>query len=344
MAAASVLCIGEILWDNLANQLGKSLAEVIDWTSYPGGAPANVACALVKLGTAAGFLGCVGQDESGAELVTLLKSLDVNIEGLQQHPTAPTRKVYVTRTEGGDRTFAGFGKHDTAEFADAYLSAAALPESLFVGVQYLVTGTLSLAYPKSREALYRAIALAQQQGTKIMVDVNWRPVFWSSAETAKPLIAEVLSQADFIKLTDEEAEWFFGSSDPDSIIAAYPQVQGVLITAGEKGCSYWLRADPGQINSEQANSGQANSEQVSRGDIPAFSVKVVDTTGAGDAFLAGFLHQLVAHQPNLSDPAQAQQVVRYASAVGALTTLDAGAIAAQPTPQAVDEFLQSVGN
>jgi fructokinase len=322
MPSVSVLCIGEILFDNLADQVGKPLSEVTSWTPYPGGAPANVACALAKLGTPAAFVGCVGEDEGGTALVELLAASSVNCEGLQRHPTAPTRMVYVTRTESGDRVFAGFGTYDTAAFADTRLSAHDLPQPLFQGAQFLVTGTLELAYPESHDALYRAVELAQAKSCKIVVDVNWRPVFWDSAERAQPLIADLLNYADFIKLTDEEAEWFFGSSTLESVVAAYPQVQGVLITAGEKGCHYWLQGNVGHI--------------------PAFSVKVVDTTGAGDAFLAGFLHQLSTNPPlDLKDQLQAEQAVRFASAVGALTTLRSGAIAAQPTPQAVDAFLKN---
>jgi fructokinase len=322
MPSVSVLCVGEILFDNLADQVGKPLAEVTSWTPYPGGAPANVACALVKLGTPAAFVGCVGQDDGGVALVKLLTALSVNCDGLQQHPTAPTRTVYVTRTESGDRVFAGFGPYDTAAFADTRLSAEDLPQSLFEGAKFLVTGTLELAYPESHDALFRAVELAHGQSCKIVVDVNWRPVFWRNPELAQPLITELLGHADFIKLTDDEAEWLFGSSDLERIVNAFPQVQGVLITAGEKGCSYWLRGNTGQI--------------------PAFSVEVVDTTGAGDAFLAGFLHQLSVNPPlDLNDPLQAEQAVRFASAVGAITTLQSGAIAAQPTPQAVEAFLKA---
>ena len=323
MSSVSVLCIGEILFDHLADQLGKPLAEVTSWSAFPGGAPANVACALQKLGTPAGFIGCVGQDESGKALTALLEAEKVNIEGLQLHPTAPTRLVYVTRTQSGDRTFAGFGRYDTADFADTHLMANLIPEPLFQGAGFLVTGTLELAYLDSRAALHRSVALAQSQSVKIVVDVNWRPVFWSSAETAKVLIAQLLSQADFIKLTDEEAEWLFGNSSPQTVVAAYPQVEGVLVTAGEKGCHYWI--------------------QGAAGHVPAFPVTTVDTTGAGDAFLAGFLHQISSRSPAALEvalgPDAAAQAVRYASAVGALTTLQPGAIAAQPTAEAVEQFL-----
>jgi len=318
MAIPQVLCIGELLFDYLADQPGQPLETVQTWTAYPGGAPANVACSLAHLGTPAAYLGCVGQDAAGNALMQVLNALEVNLEGFQRHSDAPTRTVYVTRTLEGDRHFAGFGTTDTTAFADAKLDASKLPEPLFQSAQFLVLGTLALAYPNSRETIYQALALAKTYGLQRLVDLNWRPVFWLNPAEAPSLIHAVLAQADFIKLTDEEADIFFESSDPQAIVARYPHVQGVFVTAGEQGCRYWLQGITGQV--------------------PAFAVKVVDTTGAGDAFTAGLLHQLC-QQPDLKDPETVRQIMLYASAVGALTTTAAGAIAAQPTAAQVETFL-----
>jgi fructokinase len=96
-----VLCLGEILFDCLADQLGLPLEQVQSWTPYPGGAPANVATALVKLGIPSGFIGCVGKDKSGDVLVNILHTSEVDITGVQRHPTAPSRAVYVVRSASG---------------------------------------------------------------------------------------------------------------------------------------------------------------------------------------------------------------------------------------------------
>lgn len=315
-----VLCLGEVLFDCLANQLGKSLAEVESWTPYPGGAPANVACALVNLGISAGFIGAVGVDKPGNDLVELLANVGVDVTGVQRHPTAPTRQVYVVRSLSGDRNFAGFGKYDTAEFADAHLDAQMLPESLFQGADVLVLGTLELAYPQSGAAVRRALSLAEKYDLKIVLDVNWRPVFWHDENAAPPIIHELFPYVDFLKLAKEEAEWLFNSSDAGAIKNRLDSVEGVLITDGEHGCSYCLDENEGRI--------------------PAFGVEVVDTTGAGDSFLAGFIHQLLSHGvKGLGDAAIAKQIVTYASAVGALTTLKPGAIASQPSLEEVNRFL-----
>ena len=167
---AKVICLGEILFDCLADELGKSASEVTSWTSYPGGAPANVACGLTKLGTPTTFIGCVGQDNQGKELVKVLQSIGVDISGVQYSNKVPTRKVYITRTKEGDRRFAGFGQQPADQFADAYLQADLLPPELFLEAEYLVIGTLELAYPQSRAAVFRALELALEYHLKIVLE------------------------------------------------------------------------------------------------------------------------------------------------------------------------------
>ncbi|OUL36983.1 carbohydrate kinase [Nostoc sp. T09] len=322
MSNPRVLCLGEILFDCLADQLGLKLEEVKSWTPYPGGAPANVACALVKLGTPAGFIGSVGEDQPGNELVKLLQELGVDTAGVQRHPTAPTRQVYVTRDLAGDRTFAGFGKYNTTEFADTRLQAEKLPHSLFQEADFLVLGTLELAYPESEKAIRRALELAEYYDLKILLDVNWRPVFWEDAKIARQKIEEIFKQVDFVKLSKEEAEWLFDTKDPGAITYRRDSLEGVLVTDGENGCAYCLGENEGKL--------------------PSFSMPVVDTTGAGDSFLAGFIHQVLQHGiQSLSNAETVKRIVTYASAVGALTTIKPGAIASQPTAAEVEAFLAS---
>ncbi|MDB9343488.1 carbohydrate kinase [Nodularia spumigena CS-586/05] len=322
MSNPRVLCLGEILFDCLADQLGLTLEEVKSWTPYPGGAPANVACALVKLGTPAGFIGAVGEDEPGNELVKLLEEIGVDTTGVQRHSTAPTRQVYVVRDLAGDRNFAGFGEYDTSEFADTRLKAEQLPESLFQEADFLVLGTLELAYPESEQAVHRALDLAEQYDLKIILDVNWRPVFWQDADMARQKIQEIWKRVDFLKLSKEEAKWLFDTTDPGAITYRMDTIDGVLVTDGEHGCTYCLGENEGHL--------------------PSYPIDVVDTTGAGDSFLAGFIHQLSIHGiQGLQDAETAKKVVAYANAVGALTTIKAGAIASQPTAAEIDAFLAS---
>jgi fructokinase len=220
------------------------------------------------------------------------------------------------------RAFSVTPRQDTTTFADAYLQEDQLPVNLFEHAEFLVLGTLELAYLETRQAIARAIQLAEQYHIKILVDVNWRPMFWPDPDVAFPSIRELIQHVDFLKLSDEEALWLFGTTDAKAIAHRIDSVEGVLITAGEKGCLYCLSENEGRL--------------------PAFKVEVQDTTGAGDSFVAGFIHQICQHGIKaLGDPETAKQIVTYASAVGALTTTKPGAIAAQPTAAEVEAFLTS---
>jgi fructokinase len=177
-----------------------------------------------------------------------------------------------------------------------------------------------MAYPDSQAAINRALELADQYYLKIFLDVNWRPVFWKDPAIASATIHNMISRADFLKLSEEEAAWLFETVDAGVIAHRAGSLEGVLVTGGEKGCSYYLGGNEGKL--------------------PAFAVEVEDTTGAGDSFVAGILYQLCRRDiQSLHDPQVAQDVVLYASAMGALTATRPGAIAAQPTAAEVEAFL-----
>jgi fructokinase len=157
---------------------------------------------------------------------------------------------------------------------------------------------------------------------KIILDVNWRPVFWQDLNIPRQKILALLKQVDFLKLSQEEAQWLFDTSDPGAITYRLGSIEGVLVTKGEHGCTYCLGENEGHL--------------------PSYAVNVVDTTGAGDSFLAGFIHQLIEHGlQGLQNATTAQRIVAYANAVGALTTIKPGAIASQPTAAEVQAFLAS---
>jgi fructokinase len=307
---STVICLGEVLFDLLAEQSGVSSEQVTSWTPLPGGAPANVACALVKMGDRSRFVGCVGNDKAGAKLAAKLATEGVDLTGLQRHPTAPTRQVQVLRTADGDRIFGGFGDTPTDRFADTQLSE--IPSLLFPGADFLLLGTLALAYPRSSDSTWEAVELARSNGVKIMVDINWRPTFWTSPEIAIPKIQQLLVRADYVKFAREEAELIYGETSPLALCKYLPQASGIFVTDGGNICEYWLDGTTGQQ--------------------PAFAVNAIDTTGAGDAFVAGLLHQL-------GNEKSGAEIVRYAAAGGALTTRKPGAIDAQPTDAEIRQFL-----
>lgn len=330
-----VLCFGEALLDRLGAP-GQDPAN--GGEDRLGGAPANVACALARLGTPAAFLGRLGQDRIGRAFRALFQERGVDISGLQWDPRRPSRTVLVRRDASGERSFDSFAVEGAADLGAGFADQAIALEPLLValppllaGARWLVVGSLCLASPTTVAALEGLLPLCATAGLGLAVDVNWRPVFWGLAPDCPPppaaraAIGALLERADLIKFAREEADGLFApGAEPAAIARALPRQPAVLITDGPRPLRWsWAGQEGAQA---------------------ALAVPVVDTTGAGDAFMAGLLHRLcawpVVDGALLPGPPQLAEAMRFASACGALTCTAAGAIDAQPTAAAVDRLLQ----
>ncbi len=315
-----VICFGEGLIDRIFDRYDQNQSDTPFWEDYPGGAPANVATGLAQLGTLAGFIGSIGKDDSGEALLSTLAAAGVDCSQVQLHPFAPTRVVLVRRDEQGDRHFVGFSKSQVHGYADTLLHPEQLSVAWFANAVFLVMGTVGLAYPTTCHSMEQAMAWAHAHQITTVVDVNWRSAFWSEPKRAPERIKAFIDLADIVKFSQEEAEWLFQTIDGRAILNRLIRARCVIITAGADGCWY--------------------ASKTIQGKLPAFKVDCEDTTGAGDAFLAGFLHRLCQDGlDSLDDADRLQRIIRYASAAGALTTLRPGAMAAQPQAEEVDAFL-----
>ena len=313
----AVICLGEALIDRLG-PLGGDPACDQPVDNRLGGAPANVACGLARLGTTVAFVGCVGGDAIGTDFQRLFSQRGVDTSTLQVDPSRPTRIVLVRRSLDGERQFQGFAGDEGDGFADQALQPFVLPPTAC----WLLVGTIPLASPKSAQALLDAVALARSHGIALALDVNWRPTFWDATadpvagptQAARSAIRPLLEQAALIKLAREEALWFFAGDDPGVISSGLPQRPDVVVTDGAAPVRWCIGGESGVQ--------------------PALSPpQVVDTTGAGDAFTAGLLHRWLA---------PVAERLRFAAACGALVCSGAGGIDPQPTEAQVEAFLGGV--
>ena len=319
-SAPRVICLGEGLIDRIFHRFDEDHAGEPFWQDFPGGAPANVATGLVKLGTSAGFVGCVGKDSAGSHLLDTLVAAGVNCSQTQRHPSAPTRLVLVQRDRRGERHFVGFGQPQVDGYADTFLQSNQLNSAWFQPGSVLVMGTLGLAYPTTHATMKQALAWAQANQMKTAIDINWRPNFWPVPAVAAKHIQLFIAQADLVKMSNQEAQWLFQTEDTRQILSKLPMATAVVVTAGADGCRY------------------ATSEI--HGTMGAFPVNCEDSTGAGDAFLSGLLHYLCEEGfESLHNASKFRQAIRYASAAGALTALRAGAMAVQPQAKEISAFL-----
>tara|TARA_Y100000991_G_scaffold159375_1_gene121724 strand:+ start:146 stop:1144 length:999 start_codon:yes stop_codon:yes gene_type:complete len=329
MKKTKVVCIGEALIDRIRNKSNQG------FTDFLGGAPANVAFALKKLQIDSAFIGRLGNDKFGKRFIEQFRELEVDINFLQLDNKLPTRIVKVNRDESGDRYFSGFDTSLNTVFADEALDSNEIKknmkrfEKLFLETKYFVSGTIILSSSISSKSIYYLLDIANKFDVKIIIDLNWRDVFWESpsllSQTTKrervPLIKNFLNFANILKLAKEEAILFFENEDPMEISETMLNRPDVIITDGANPISWF-------INDVKGTTEVMNSS------------KIVDTTGAGDAFLAGLISQLILFDYP-SNKTEIQNCVRYASICGLLTCLGEGAIEQQPVHSKVNEFFGS---
>ncbi len=330
MKPAQVLCIGEALIDRLG-PLGSIEVLANESEDRFGGAPANVACALAKLGSEVSLIGAIGNDLIGQNFQDLLDERGVSIEGLQVDNKRPTRIVLVTRDDQGDRTFGGFEGDFGEGFADQFIDQNILKDqwnALSVNAKWLLIGTIPLASIISSESLRWVVDVALKTGIQIGLDVNWRPTFWDKSyvqdlgpnQIAIDKIAPILKSASLIKLAKEEAVWFFNTDDPLGISKQLPREPDVLVTDGAKPVKWLLNNNYGQKEVIQPR-------------------QIIDTTGAGDAFMSGIIFKLLSTCRSDIEFEKAEEIVEFAMACGAFVCGGLGAIEAQPTFDDVSKLI-----
>ena len=330
MKKNKVVCIGEALIDRIRNKSNQG------FTDFLGGAPANVACALRKLKIDSIFIARLGSDDFGKKFLAQLNELDVNLDFLQLDNDLSTRVVNVDRDQFGDRFFSGFAATSNSCFADEALSKKLIKrelpklEKFFQETKYLVTGTNVLISPRSAETIFFLLEQANKFKVKIIIDLNWREVFWDyssfSSQISKiervNLIKKILNHAHILKLAREEAILFFQHENPFLISQQMSNRPDVIITDGKNPILWYVNGFKGTT------------------EIPD-SKKIVDTTGAGDAFLAGLISRLIS-SGYPSNEFEIEDFLNFASVCGLLTCLGEGAIEPQPDYEKVSKFLGSL--
>ena len=312
------LCIGELLIDFVSTTTDATLAEAPGFVKAPGGAPANVAVGLAKLGMDTGFIGKVGADAFGDFLRETLQQNRVNTDYLISGEESRTTLAFVATRSDGMKDIT-FYRHPGA---DIQLSPDELNTDYIQSADLFHYGSVSLSHSPSREATLHAIQAAKEGGAMLSYDPNLRLMLWDNANDAKHWIWEVMPYADIVKLSEEEWEFVTGDAGLEYGIDRILRlgVKLLVVTLGERGCYY----TNGIIN----------------GFVDGFIVDVVDTLGAGDAFVAAMLTQLMQHTDLLAlESVRLDAIMRYANAAGALATQKVGVIPALPTSSDIEHFL-----
>jgi fructokinase len=315
---ADVICMGELLIDFVPTRSGVSLVEAPSFKKAAGGAPANVAVGLARLGVRAGFMGKVGDDAFGHFLAQSLADSGVDITSLVFSNIARTALAFVSLTSSGERDFM-FYRHPSA---DMLFEPREVNEGAIGQARIFHFGSITLISEPSRSATLHALDVAERGGLIISYDPNLRLPLWSSEDQAMEQMLAGWDRAHIVKASAEEIAFLSGEDDLSSGVAALwkPKLKLVVATQGAGGCSYFTRK--------------------AEGHVAGFSVDTVDTTGAGDGFVAGLLLNVLAHPALWEDVPALQEALRYANAVGALTTTQLGAIPALPRADAVQQLMR----
>ncbi len=305
-----ILSFGEMLIDFVPTVSEVSLAEAPGFLKAPGGAPANVAIAVARLGGKAAFSGKLGDDEFGHMLAGILKENGVRGDGITFDVGARTALAFVTLRADGEREFMFYRNPS----ADMLLTPEELNLELIRSAKVFHYGSISLIVEPCRSAHLRAMEVAKEAGALLSYDPNLRLPLWPSAEEAREQIMSIWEKAEIIKVSDVELEFLTGSDKVDDATALslwHPGLKLLLVTLGEKGCNYYTKHFHGSVK--------------------GFHVKTVDTTGAGDSFVGALLCKIVDDHSVLEDETRLREILKFANACGAITTTKKGAIPALPT-------------
>ena len=306
MKKYDVVAMGEALIDFTDIGLSENGMKVFE--QNPGGAPANVACACARLGLKTAFLGKVGKDMHGALIIDTLKENGVDVNGLVRDEKAFTTLAFVSLGEKGERSFS-FSRYKSA---DVLFSQDEINTDILKNTKVFQFGSLSLTDEPSKSATLECIKIAKESGAVISYDPNYRALLWESEEKAICEMKRVLHLVDIIKISDEEIKLICGTdnySEAAKILHNYG-IKIVLITLGENG-AFVSNATESVL-------------------VPTEKTDVVDTTGAGDCFLAAFLSKLISINEDNIDINALSEICRFSNKAAGICVSRRGAIPAMP--------------
>ena len=267
MKNIDILCVGEVLVDFIGHQPGVQINNTRDYHRYLGGSPTNVAMNSTRLGLKSVMVATVGNDGFGVYIFERLNAVGVNTNNIKQLEDKPTSVIFVSRTEG------------TPEFipfreADCFITNDQISEAMLAEAKIFHTTCFALSKNPAQSTILQKAEDAFNVGCKLSIDLNYAKKLWSSQEEAFRVIKSYCKFNPLIKISEDDMERLFEKTLPHNEIFEFFHNQGVdviCLTLGSKGVKLSQR-DKGVI------------------EMPAIKVeKIMDATGAGDAFWSGFV-------------------------------------------------------
>lgn len=313
-----VVTLGESFVDFTPMIPETPMTESEGFKKNAGGAVANVACGVSVLGGKSAFLGKMGSDPFGEFLYETFRAKGVDVSGVRRTDEAQTKLAFVNYKLNGDRDFVFWGKPS----ADEIYREEELENKILDNTKIFHFGSISLISEDSYRATLAAISRVKSKGILVSYDPNVRMRLWPCEAEAKEKINEGLNFADIIKIADTELKICTGTNDIEEGLErlAFLGAKIALVTSGEGGVNYkWGHH---------------------KGFVPAYKVRAVDTTGAGDAFVSSLLYQISRNDIPVMDYKEEniREVIDFAERSGAIVVTKPGAIPSMPTWEEVKTF------
>lgn len=321
-----VLCFGEALIDMLALPPEGGGAPRM-FMQNAGGAPANVAVAVAKLGGDAHFIGMLGNDMFGDFLLRELQDARVGTEDVVRTDAAKTALAFVALDAAGERSFSFY----RPPAADLLFREKHFRDDIFESAAVFHACSNSMTEPAIAEVTLEGMRRARKAGAVVSFDMNLRPMLWPADVDPLPLLWQALVLADVVKLSREELDYLVAAMEGGEHAVVERIWQGaarLLVVTDAERPARWSTRDASGV-------------------VPGFRVDVMDSTGAGDAFVSGMLFRL-AREESATDALDVLcehterilPTLRFAAAVGALAVTRKGAFAAMPSLDDVLSLMQ----
>lgn len=323
MEQKSLCVIGESLIDFIPQEKNCQLKDVVTFKKAAGGAPANVAGTVSKLGGKSKILTKLGADAFGDYLVECMKEQHIDVSYVKRSEEKDTSLAFVSLDENGNREFKFYRK--TA--ADLDFGVEDINEECLNDVGIVHFCSVDLVPSKMKEAHKHLINLASNKNILISFDPNLRFSLWDDLDLLKQTVLEFMEKCDILKISDEELEFICDETD---IQKALPKLlsnrcQMVIYTRGKDGVDLFMR-----------------DRHIS---VPAYKVNAIDTTGAGDTFIGAFLYQLLQHNvSNLSEVSDEvyTHALDFANLYAGYITTQQGALASLADHETIRQFKESL--
>ena len=312
-----VIALGELLIDftmNGQSEQGNNMFE-----ACPGGAPCNVLALLNKMGKKTAFLGKVGRDQFGTLLRDTITEAGIDASHLMIDDKVNTTLAFVHTFPDGDREFSFYRNPG----ADMMLTENEVNPAFIAQTKIFHFGTLSMTHDGVRAATKKAVQAAKDAGCLVSFDPNLRPPLWSSLDLAKEQMEYGFGVCDILKISDNEIQFVSGKEDYDEGIAYLQEkyhIPMILLTMGKDGSRAYYKG--------------------MRVERPGFSVKAIETTGAGDTFCGSSLNYVVEHGFEDLTEEQLGELLTFANAAAAIVTTKKGAIRSMPERKEVEALIQ----